>query len=685
LSAGVNTITITVTDTAGNKTVSSFTVTAPESVGGSISGNTTVCSGSNSSTLTLSGNSGSVTKWQSSTVSDFSSNVTDIANTTTSLTATNLTATTYYRAVTSNGGCAYANSSNATITVDAVSVGGTISGGTSVCTGTNSTILTLSGKTGNVTKWQYSSDNFASDVHDIANTTTSLTATNLTSTTYYRAVVTNGVCSSANSSIATISVDVASIGGTVAGSTSVCTGTNSTTLTLSGKTGNVTKWQSSTASDFSSNVTDIANTTTSLTATNLTATTYYRAVVTNGVCSLANSSVATISVDTASVGGTVAGSTSVCTGTNSTTLTLSGKTGNVAKWQSSTASDFSSNVTDIANTTTSLTATNLTATTYYRAVVTNGVCSLANSSVATISVDAASVGGTVAGSTSVCAENNSTTLSLTGNIGAITKWQYSSDNFVSDVNDIVNNTSSLTATNLVVTTYYRAVITNGTCSSANSNSATITVNDLSVGGTISGSTSVCTGTNSTTLTLSGNTGNVVKWQYSSNNFTSDIHDIVNTTTSLTTSNLTSRTYYRAIVKSGSCSSANSSVATIAVDAASVGGTVAGGTSVCTGTNSTTLTLSGKTGNVTKWQYSSDNFASDVHDIANTTSSLTATNLTATTYYRAVVTNGVCSSTNSSVATISVDVASIGGTVSGSTSVCRGSNSTTLTLSGKQEL
>ena len=58
------------------------------------------------------------------------------------------------------------------------------------------------------------------------------------------------------------------------------------------------------------------------------------------------------------------------------TLTLSGYFGTIVKWQSSTASDFSSNVTDIANTQdTLLLPDKLTTEMYYRAVLSNGSCS----------------------------------------------------------------------------------------------------------------------------------------------------------------------------------------------------------------------------------------------------------------------------------------------------------------------
>nr|BFF35602.1 hypothetical protein BACT7_04640 [Tenacibaculum mesophilum] len=644
----------------------------PTSVGGSIAGSTNVCTGTNSTTLTLSGQTGNIIRWESST--DNFTTDTDIANTTTTLTATNLTTTTQYRAIVQSGACTEATSATATITVDPTSVGGSIAGSTNVCTGTNSTTLTLSGQTGNIIRWESSTDNFTTDT-DIANTTTTLTATNLTSTTQYRAIVQSGACAEATSATATITVDPTSVGGSIAGSTNVCTGTNSTTLTLSGQTGNIIRWESST--DNFTTDTDIANTSTTLTATNLTTTTQYRAIVQSGACTEATSATATITVDPTSVGGSIAGSTNVCTGTNSTTLTLSGQTGNIIRWESST--DNFTTDTDIANTTTTLTATNLNSTTQYRAIVQSGACTEATSATATITVDPTSVGGSIAGSTNVCTGTNSTTLTLSGQTGNIIRWESSTDNFTTDT-DIANTTTTLTATNLTSTTQYRAIVQSGACAEATSATATITVDPTSVGGSIAGSTNVCTGTNSTTLTLSGQTGNIIRWESSTDNFTTDT-DIANTTTTLTATNLTSTTQYRAIVQSGACAEATSATATITVDPTSVGGSIAGSTNVCTGTNSTTLTLSGQTGNIIRWESSTDNFTTDT-DIANTTTTLTATNLTTTTQYRAIVQSGACTETTSATATITVDPTSVGGSIAGSTNVCTGTNSTTLTLSGQ---
>jgi hypothetical protein len=665
--AASGTYTVTVTNASGCTASTTTTVAVnASSVGGTVSGSTTVCSGSNSGTLTLSGQTGNVIRWEFST--NGGSTWSTISNTTTSQTYTNLTQTTQYQAVVMNGTCASANSVAATITVNTTAVGGTVSGSTTVCTGSNSGTVTLSGQAGTIIKWQFST-NGGSTWTDIANTTTTQTYSNLTQTTQYRAVI--GGCTTVNSSAATITVNPASVGGTVSGTTTVCSGSNSGTLTLSGQTGNVIRWEFST--NGGSTWSTISNTTTSQTYTNLTQTTQYQAVVMNGTCASANSAVATISVNAVSVGGTVSGSTTVCTGSNSGTVTLSGQSGTIIKWQFST--NGGSTWTDIANTTTTQTYSNLTQTTQYRAVI--GGCSTVNSSAATITVNPASVGGTVSGSATVCSGSNSGTLTLSGQTGIVIRWEFST-NGGSTWSTISNTTTSQTYTNLTQTTQYRAVVQNGTCASANSVAATITVNAASAGGTVSGSTTVCGGTNSGTLTLSGQSGTIIKWQFSTNGG-STWTDIANTTTTQTYSNLTQTTQYRAVI--GGCTTVNSSAATITVNPASVGGTVSGSATVCSGSNSGTLTLSGQTGNVIRWEFST-NGGSTWSTISNTTTSQTYSNLTQTRQYRAVVMNGTCASANSAAATITVNTTTAGGSISGSTTVCTGSNSGTLTLFGQ---
>ena len=398
---------------------------------------------------------------------------------------------------------------------------------------------------------------------------------------------------------------------------------------------------------------------------------YY--VVVSGTCGSAISNVSgAITISPTSVAGSIAGATTVCSGTNTTVLTLSGNTGTI-QWQSSTDNITFTNI--VSATTSTYTAINLTVTTYYRAVVTSGVCSSATTTASSVTVSPTSVAGNIAGATTVCSGTNATVLTLSGNTGAI-QWQSSIDN-VTFTNIASATASTYTATNLTATTYYRAVVTSGVCAPATTTAVTIIVSPTSLPGSIAGATSVCSGTNSTVLTLSGNIG-TIQWQWSTDNVT--FFNIPSATTlTHTATNITTTTYYRAVITSGVCSSATTNVSMIAVNPTSVAGSIAGATTVCSGTNSTVLTLSGNTGTI-QWQSSIDNVT--FTNIASATASTyTATNITATTYYRAVVSSGVCAPATTTAVTITVNPTSVAGSIAGATTVCSGTNATVLTLSG----
>jgi hypothetical protein len=439
----------------------------PSSVGGAVTGGSSQCINGTSGLLTLSGNVGAVVKWQSAT-SPFST-WTDIANTLNTYTSGILTETTQFRAVVQSGSCGQGFSSAATVTISPATVGGAVTGGSSVCIGSTSGQLTLSGNVGTVVKWQSSVSPFGTWT-DIANILITYTSGALSQTTQFRAVVQSGNCTTANSASATVTVDPASVGGTVTGGTTICSGGVAGVLTLSGNVGNVVKWQSS-VSPFST-WTDIANTTNTLNPGVLTETTQYRAVVQSGSCVQAISSVTTVTVSPTSVGGTITGGTTVCMGSTSASLTLSGYTGTIVKWQSSVA-PFGV-WTDIANTSDTYTSDVLFQTTQFRAVVQSGSCSSANSGTATVTISAATVGGAVSGGTIICFGNTSGVLTLSGQVGSIVRWQSS----VAPYNvwtNIANTTATYTSIALTQTTQFRAVVQSGSCPEVTSGSTTVTV------------------------------------------------------------------------------------------------------------------------------------------------------------------------------------------------------------------
>ena len=96
----------------------------------------------------------------------------------------------------------------------------------------------------------------------------------------------------------------------------------------------------------------------------------------------ATSNSITNTVNSTSVGGTVAASQNVYSGDNPADIILTGKTGSVVKWESSSDSLFTA-TSDIAITSTTLASGNMgpiISTTYYRAAVKNGVCNTVYSS-----------------------------------------------------------------------------------------------------------------------------------------------------------------------------------------------------------------------------------------------------------------------------------------------------------------
>jgi gliding motility-associated-like protein len=656
-----------------NDAFSGYTVTntAP-SVGGTAMGGTNVCISGNSGNVTLTGQTGNVQNWEYST--DGGSTWINISNTTTTQSYTNLTIPTRYRANVQNGSCASASSSVALFTIDPASIGGSVAPSATVCSGANGGTLTLSGKTGTVQYWEFSTDGGVTWTN-IANTTTSQAYSNITTTTRYRANVKSGACTSANSNAAIITVNPATVGGSISpAATTVCSGSNSGTLTLSGQTGSIIRWESST--DGGTTWANITNTTVTQNYTNLTTTTMYRVRVQSSPCSVIYSATATVTVSPSSTGGAVTSSATVCSGSNSGTLTLAGHSGSILNWESST--DGGVTWSPIANTTTSQTYTNLITTTRYRAVVQNGSCTASPSTAAIITVDAVSVGGALASDATVCASSNSGAINLSGQTGTVQNWQSSTDGGTT-WNTIANTTTVLNYLNLTGSTLYRTTVKNGVCSSTNSSTVTITVDPISVGGSIASSAALCSGLNSGTLTLSGNTGAVQSWEYSTDGGSTWVN-IVNTTASQAYTNISTNTIYRALIKSGVCSSSYSGTALLTVDPQAVGGTTYGTATVCEGANSGSITLVGYSSSISSWESSIDG-GTTWAPVAGTSAVLNYTNLMQSTLYHAITSSGVCPDDTSTITVISVDIPSVGGVVSSSDTVCAGANAGALTLSG----
>ncbi len=255
----------------------------PRSVGGMASSDQTICQGENAALLAVSGQLGDVVRWEMS-LDNFATAPTPIAHTLPFYSPGMPPVSTCYRAVISNGGCAEAYATPACIQVDAPSQGGIVQPDRTICVGSPSGLLELSGQTGSVVRWETSTDGFAT-LQPIPSLSTSLSVAAVTEDRCFRAVVRNGACNEVPSQPVCITTQSLSDAGTLNGAATVCASeTNTSTLCLTGFNGLIINWESTTDAVNFSNPIPINLNASCLTATNISQTTCYRVQVQNAPC-----------------------------------------------------------------------------------------------------------------------------------------------------------------------------------------------------------------------------------------------------------------------------------------------------------------------------------------------------------------------------------------------------------------
>ena len=557
--------------------------------------------------------------------------------------------------------------------INGQTVGGTTSGATSYCSTTNVGYVSLSGHNGTILAWQVSTNGGLNWINT-GITTINQTYFNLNQTSCYRAVVQDGSFPADTSTIVCIDIYPPTLAGTLSGGGIFCGSNASGQLTLTGYTGSIMYWESSI--NGGTTWTTIGNNNDTEDISSVTQTTQYRVTIQSGTCSTETSNIVTVTVTPETVTGNITGPTSVCSGTNSGTLTLTGHTGSILNWIKST--NNGTTWSSLGTTITNYNFTNITQTTWFRTIVQNGTCSIDSTSNHIITVDPLTIPGEISGGNSFCGSTGSGTLSLTGYTGLIVNWEYSINSGTTWVN-IANTTATEIYTNLTQTTLYRANIQSGSCSLETTNIDTVFVTPQTVSGNITGPTSVCSGSNSGILSLTGHTGSIIDWILSTNNGTTWI-SLGNTLTNYNFTNINQTSWYRAIIQSGNCNIDSTGTHIITIDPTTAQGTMSGGNVFCGTTGSGSLIISGYTGNIVNWE-SSINGGSTWQTISNTTDTEIYINLTQTTLYRANVQSGNCTMETTNTDTIFVTPQTVVGTLSSDASICPLINQTDITLAG----
>ncbi|MBS1742856.1 MAG: Ig-like domain-containing protein [Bacteroidetes bacterium] len=476
---------------------------------------------------------------------------------------------------------------------------------------------------------------------------------------------------------------------TLTGNAAVCQNASSPVITFTGSNGtapytftyNVNGGADQTISTVSGNSVTLAVPT----ATTGTFTYTLTAVTDNNSCERILNTNVSIQVNEPAAG-TISGDATVCqNSTAAITFTATAGTAPFTFQYNINGGGTQSVTTVSGNTVTVAVPTSSTGTFIYNLLSVSDAnnCIQVQSGSATVVVNLSPT-ATISGTTTVCQDAASPVITFTGNNGiAPYTFTYNINGGGNITVTSVGNTATVAVPTATPGTFNYNLVSvqesgTNTCSQLQTGTAAVTVSATSVGGTVSSDNTVCSGTNSGTLTLSGHTGSVLNWEMSINGGGS-WSVIANNTTTLNYTNLTQTTLYHAVVQNGACGSVISGNATITVTTPSVGGTVSSNATVCSGTNSGTLTLSGHTGSVTGWEFSTNGGGSWTA-IANTTTTQNYLNLVQTTQYRAIVSNGVCASTTSAVAIITVNSLPTA-TISGTTTVCQNGTSPVITFTG----
>lgn len=275
---------------------------------------------------------------------------------------------------------------------------------------------------------------------------------------------------------------------------------------------------------------------------------------------------------------------------------------------------------------------------------------------------AQSNGGNATGGDVYCASSPSGFLGLSGQNGMVIDWIYSVNG--GPWQSLGTSTVNPPYNSITQNTCYRAIVQSGAWPPDTSTATCFKIYPQTVAGTIAGTDTFCGPSGASSITLNGNVGTPLYWE-SSTTGGAPWTTIASTSTTLNYPNLTTTTYYQAVVQDSTlCTIKTTPPFKIEILPVSIAGSLShsGNDTACYRFNSSSINLTGNAGNITGWMSSTDMISWT--NIVNTSNSLSYSGLLQETYYEVIVKNGPCPSDTS--APIKVNMYPIPGPVNAGT-------------------
>lgn len=598
-----------------------------------------------------------------------------------------------------NTGCVSAQD-DITITVEPQLQAGSISGTQTICEGTVPTAFTENPATGGdgsyTYQWQKSTDAGVTYA-DISGANAALyeETSALTTTTFYRRKVNGGVCGEKVTTAIEVTVEPQLQSGTIGSDQVIVAGSTPAKLTnitaATGGSGLQYQWQKATGTG--TNYTNISGATaTEYQPGPLSTTTFFKRIASGGVCSPVASNIVTVTVEASAEAGTIEDNQVICINTTPAAITekdpATGGTGvYLYRWLfSEDAVSFTiiPGETGIDYTPSSP----LTVTTYYKRDMQSGVAPWVSSNVITVTVEEELNAGVIAGDQTICQGGNPAAFTEdTAPQGGSGTYQYqwkesgSATGPFTDISGAIYPTHDVPA-GLNSTTYYVREVRGGVCQPRLSNVLEVMVEPTLVGGTITGSQTICyngdpTAFSSTTAPTGGDGTYTYQWQGKVGG--GAFVDIAGATqvTYDVPSGIEYTTIYRRNVTSGTCAETFSNEIKVTVEPTLYPGSIAGAQTVCENADpaeiSSIAAPSGGAGTYLYQWKSSNDISGPFTAIPGAVyaSYDPPAGITNTTYFVREVTSGSCGPEPSNIITITVEPTLLAGTIDGATTICQG--------------